>query len=229
MVPAIDAAITFVGDLGLIAGLALELYLARLGDVDLQLLVEHDAFFGEAVAGPKLARSQRFGDGADEAILQRVAGTQGRNADVLLMVVGIDRGIRDGEVLDGRFLRGDHGAIGLENADVGNFQLVAEGAVADFELSQGLHTAFADYANSRIQLLAAGTIILKADGLMMLLDDVGFLRIVGRSGRVRRSRLRRLVHRLLGDRVQRDDGNRSGGLLLRGIFWDDGAGAGRLL
>src|ERR1035438_5559623 len=58
--PAIDAPVALVGSLGLIAGLALQLDLPSLGNVDLQLLVEDDALLGKVDAGPELSRGQRI-------------------------------------------------------------------------------------------------------------------------------------------------------------------------
>ena len=57
--PAVDAAVALVGDLGIVARLGLQLDLAVLGDVDLQLLVENDSLLREVVAGPELAGSER--------------------------------------------------------------------------------------------------------------------------------------------------------------------------
>src|SRR5208283_2866715 len=101
VLPAIDAPVAFVGDFRLAPGLALELDLSRFRYVDFELLVENDAAVSEVVTGPKLAGRERVHDGADELVLQYVAGTQRRDGDVLLVVVGVDGRVGDGEVLDG--------------------------------------------------------------------------------------------------------------------------------
>ncbi len=177
---------------GVVTRLGLQLDLAVFGDVDLQLLVENDSLLREVIAGPELARSQRTGDGADEAVLQHIARTQRRHADVLLVIVGINRSVGEGEVLHRRLLRINHGAVGLAHADVGDLQLVAQRAVAYLELTQRLHAALADDLDLRLGLVAAGAVVLKTHSLLIVLDHIGFLRIVGRSGSLSRSGLCRV-------------------------------------
>ena len=78
------------------------------------------------------------------SILQHISRAQRRHADVLLVIVGVHRSVGRGEVLDGGFLRGNHGSVGLADPDIDDVQLVAERAVADLELAQRLHSALAD-------------------------------------------------------------------------------------
>src|SRR5208337_5116552 len=86
----------------------------------------------------------------------------------------------DGEVLDRRLLRRDHRAVGLDDADVNHFELVAERTVADFQLTQRLHAAVTVYLDARIDLLAAGAVVFETKGLDVVLGNEGFLGIVGR-------------------------------------------------
>ena len=131
MLPAVRAAVAVVGDLGLRARLALELDRARLRYVDLELLVEHNAAIAEIVTRPELSGSEWVHDRANELVLQHIAGTKRRHADVLLVIVGIHQRVGVSNVLNRRFLRGHYCSIGLDHANVNHFQLVAQSAIAD--------------------------------------------------------------------------------------------------
>ena len=181
--PAIDAAVALVGNLGFVAGLALQLDLPSLGNVDLQLLVENDALVGKVGAGPKLARGQRIGNGAQELVFQHVSRAQGWNADVLLVIVGVHRSIGQGEVLNRRLLRGNDGSVWFVDPYIDNLQLVAERAVADFKLAHRLHAALADDPDLRVELVPPGPVIFETERLMIMLHDNRFLRIIRKRGR----------------------------------------------
>ena len=180
----INAPVALLGYLGFVSRLGLQLEQAVFGDVNLQLLIEYDALLGEVEAGPELAGSERGYDVANEAIFQHIAGAQRGHADVLLVVVGIDRRIRKSEVLDGRLLGVDHGAVGLAHADVSYFQFVIQRAVTDLDLTQRLHAALADDLDLRFRREASGAVVLKANGLPEMLHHVRFLGIVGSGGRL---------------------------------------------
>ena len=200
MFPAINATVALIGDLRVRAGLALEFDLAGLGNVDFKLLVEHDAAILEVVAGPELTGSKRVHDGADKLVLEHVARPQRRHADVFLVIVAVHRAFGYRDVLDRRLLRGNDSSVGLDNADVHHLKLVAESTIANLQLPQCLHTAFAIDLDAGIDLLASSAVVLETKGIAVILNDEGFLRIVsgrgngllGDSGMPRLTRMRLL-------------------------------------
>ena len=135
MCPAVDATVAFVPDFRIRAWLALEIDLPRLRHIDLELLVEHDAAVFEVITDPELSRRKRVDDVAHKLILEYIVRPHRRYADVLLVVVGIHQCIGIGDILDRRFLRGDHRAIWLDHADIRDLELVAERAVSHLKLA----------------------------------------------------------------------------------------------
>ena len=81
----------------------------------------------------------------------------------------------------GGFLRGDDGSVGLDDADVDDFELVAEGAIADLQLAERLHSGVAVDLDAGVDLLAAGAVVLEAIGFAVVLGNERFLRVVGRG------------------------------------------------
>ena len=116
-----------------------------LGNIDLQLLVQHRAGFSKVEVGPELIGRQRTHDGAHYLVLQHVSGPQRWNADVLLVIVGVNRSIGRSQVLYGGFLRHNDASVGLAHPDIDNVELVAERAIANLKLPQRLHPALAVY------------------------------------------------------------------------------------
>src|SRR5208283_4998093 len=190
--PAVNAAVTVFGNFRPSPRLALELDLSRFGHVDLELLVEYDAAVLEVVTGRELSGRQRIHDGSDKLVLEHIARPQRRYGNVLLVIVGVNRRVGNREVLDRRLLRGDHGPIWLDDADIDDLELVTERAIADLQLSQRLHSAVAVDLDARVDLLATSAVTLEAKGLEVMLNHERFLRVIGRFGQRRlgsRSRL----------------------------------------
>jgi hypothetical protein len=160
--PTVNPPVTFIRYLGLKTRLVLERYRPPLGHVYFQALIEHDIAVVEVVAGPELSRSQRINRAANELILQDVSGTQRRHANVLLVIVGIHQRIGIGHVLHARFRRIDDGAVGLDDAHIRDFELVAEGAVAHFELAEPLHRALAVDLDAPVGLAPVGSVVFEA-------------------------------------------------------------------
>ena len=118
----------------------------------------------------------------DHVIFEHFAGAQAGNGDVLLAVVGVDGGfVFDGgaEILHGIFAGFDHGSVFFEHAHIRNLDALVGGVVTLLQLSPLLHAGFALHANAGLGLFPSGAIGLKAVVGVHLLDDEGFLRIVG--------------------------------------------------
>ena len=103
---------------------------------------------------------------------------------MFLVIVGVHRGVGQGQVLDGGLLGGNNSSVGLAHSHIDDFQFVAERTIANLELAQPLHAALADHPDLRIQLVPPGPVILETDCLVIMLEDVGFLRIIRRRGRL---------------------------------------------
>src|SRR5271165_4275553 len=192
MGPAIDAPVTFIRHFGIVTGPGLQLYMTRLRNIDFLLLVQHDARLREVIARPEMVGRQRIYDSADQFILQHIARTQGRNADVLLVIIGVNRSVGSGgQVLNGRFLRGHDRAVRLADPYIYDVQLIGGCAVANLQLAEPLHSALADDSDLGSQFLAAGPVVFIPHDLAIVFYDVGFLRIIRRNRRLDWPRLRR--------------------------------------
>ena len=178
----IDAAAIFFGDLGIHSRLALQLEGAARRDVDVEGFVEIDVVLVELIFGPELSGGQRRVDHRDHVVFENLAGTQAGNRDVLLAVVGVDgRFVLDGrtEILH-RIVAGFHDcAVFFQHADVWNFYALVGGVIALLQLSPLLHAGFALHANAGGRLFAAGAVGFEAVVRVHLLDDEGFLGVVG--------------------------------------------------
>ena len=197
--PGVNAAAVGFGDLGIAPRLGLQLDLAVLGDIELQLLVEHGAVVVEVVLHPELPRSQRGLGHRHKVIFQFFSRTQARHGHVLLPVVGVNRSFffqRDAQVLN-RIRRGRHaGAIGLQRPHKGNFDPLVGGVVSPDQLSPLLDAGFALHFNARVDFPPPGAVIFEAKRSPQLLDNVGFLGMVRRLGWRQRNRWRRSIWRL---------------------------------
>ena len=186
--PAIDAPVTFVGDLGVVAGAGFQLDGAVARDIDLELVIENDAGVQEAVLHPEFVGSQRRVGGGDDLVFENFARTQTGNGDVLLVKVGVDgRFASDGrvEILNGRCRRGDHQAAGLEHANIRDLDGFVGGAVAEDELSERLDAGFGLHPDAGGDFFAPGAVVFEAIHGALGLDDVGLLRVIRLLGSAR--------------------------------------------
>ena len=183
--PVVDAAAVGFGDLGIHAGLALQLQGAAGGDVDVDGFIEVDIGLVEFVVGPELSGGQRGVNDRDHVVFEHFAGTQAGNRDVLLAIVGVDGGFAlDGsaQILDGIVARFDHRAVFFQHAHVGNFDALVGGVVTLLQLSPLLHAGFALHANAGGGFFASGAVGFEAIVRVHLLDDEGLLGIVSSLG-----------------------------------------------
>src|SRR5271166_4780336 len=138
--PAVNAPVTLIYYLGSVAWLGLYLDVAGLGNVDLQLLIQHRADLVEVIAGPELIGRQRIDGGTHKLVFQHISRAQRWHADNLFVEVRVNRSVGSGgQVLYSRLLRGYDGAVRLADPHMDDIQLVAGRAVANFELAQALH------------------------------------------------------------------------------------------
>ena len=117
----------------------------------------------------------------DDVIFEHLAGTQARDSDVLLTVIGVDGSLllkRSAQILNGIIPGLHHSAVGFDHADVSNFNPLIGGVVSNLNLTPLLNSGLALHANSSDGLLAPGAVIFETIDGFVLLDDKGFLRIV---------------------------------------------------
>ena len=122
-------------------------------------------------------------------VFQLLAGTQPRNGDVLLPVIGINRRLAlkwNAEVLNRVGGCGHDRAICFVHTHVGDLNPLVGGVIPNYKLSPGLHTRFTLHLDSSANLVATGSIVFKSVGVLISFDNVCLLRMV----RHRRSQLR---------------------------------------
>ena len=118
----------------------------------------------------------------DHVVLEHFTRPQSRHCDMLLPVIGVDRRLafhRGAEILHRVVSRLDHAAILLEHPNVRNLHPLVGRVVAQLQLSPLLHPGFALHTDAGNRLPASGAVALEAVARSQLLDDKGFLRVVG--------------------------------------------------
>ena len=170
----IDAAPVCFRDLGIHAGLALQLQRAPGGNVHIQRFVLLNVGLVELVIHPELPGGEWRVNHRHHVIFENFSGTEARDRDVLLAVIGVDRGF----ALNGRaqilyrvLSCLHHRAVLLQHAHVRNLDAFAGGVVTLLQLSPLLHAGFALHPDAGDSFFSSGAVRFKAIGRVHLLND----------------------------------------------------------
>src|SRR6202044_4286241 len=131
------------------------------GNVDVHGFVEIDVGLVELVFGPELSGGQGRVDDGDHVILEHLARAQAGHGDVLLPVVGVNRGFAlngRGQILHIAVAGFDNASVFFQNSDVGNFHALVRRVIALEKLPPLLNSGFALDADAGDSLFAPGAI-----------------------------------------------------------------------
>ena len=152
-------------------------------DVYFETLVErYPGAFEKVVLEPEMIRRQRRCYPPDDAVFERVSGTEAGHRHVLQSEVGVDRGFardRGGQVLDGGSLRLHLAPVRFADADVFNVQFFVGGAVREDELAETLYSGVALDFDAESLFALPGPVFFEPVGGRHPLDDICLLRIIG--------------------------------------------------